>query len=177
MVEERGQDEEEKHRRALEHRTSWTELSISNQLLIGHAESRHERYVHHVCNCGCWIHCENVFVLFLFPECSLHTWQRFSLAKLTTNLSCRHPKPARQNIVHQNMMILTIFWEKESWLLSTTIWCMVTHCLNVTRPSDSSIPPFLTFTNTTEENMSGKKLLKGKQYRVLYLFDFCYTIK
>ena len=59
-------------------------------------------------------------------------------------------------------------------MLSTTLWRMVTHCLNVTRPYDSSIPPFLTFTNTTEENMSGKKLLKGKQYRVLYLFDFWY---
>ena len=106
MVEE---DKEEKHRRALEHRTSWTELSISNQLLICHAENRHERYVHHVCNCGCWIHCENVFVLFLFSECSPTHLATLSLAKLTTNLSCRHPKPARQNIVHQNMMILIIF--------------------------------------------------------------------
>ena len=66
-----------------------------------------------MCTMYATVNVEYIVKMYLFCSCSLnvplHTWQRFSLAKLTTNLSCRHPKPARQNIVHQNMMILTIF--------------------------------------------------------------------
>ena len=66
-----------------------------------------------MCTMCATVDVEYIVKMYLFCSSSLnvplHTWQRFSLAKLTTNLSCRHPKPARQNIVHQNMMILTIF--------------------------------------------------------------------
>ena len=66
-----------------------------------------------MCTMYATVDVEYIVKMYLFCFCSLnvplHTWQRFFLAKLTTTLSYRHPKLARQNIVHQNMMILTIF--------------------------------------------------------------------
>ena len=63
-----------------------------------------------MCTMCATVDVEYIVKMYLFRCCSLnvplHTWQRFSLAKLTTNLSCRHPKPARQNIVHQNMIFI-----------------------------------------------------------------------
>ena len=78
-----------------------------------------------MCTMCATVDVEYIVEMYLFCFCSLnvplHTWQLFSLAKLTTTLSCRHPKPARQNIVHQNIMILTIFL----WGLNPTKTVMV----------------------------------------------------